>query len=477
MYKVLLADDEPLILAGLRRKIDWESLGFTIIGECTDGAMLLEAIRRDKPDLLLVDIQMPQATGLDVLRAIQNFAPVASIVISGYSDFAYAQEALRYGVIDYLLKPVSSATLQGAVLRAKQRLDAGGPGEAGLWMRQIRAGLHERRDGSSVLALLSLSGGKRFYWVFAFHGPCRCLTPREDETALVRYDDETTVAVVHTDRGAECCARYLAEHFSFDTDAGVAKPIEQLTQLPRAADEAFQLLEMRRIRRGVHLWPTENEEGSLDFFLHQADEAFRARDGVKISALLRELPAYAVEHRFSVKSVERLYNSYMARFRGDGKDAKLLRYMTWEEMLAAYPTVDELLSAMYAVFAPDGLEDGGVTAARAIVFKIKMLLQRDYAQPISLQDMAAKFHIDMSYLSSVFHEEVGETFTNYLTGIRVRHACEYLATTNLPHSKVAQLCGFNSDSYMKKVFRKVLNMTPSAYRSAKRESGGAPPQI
>lgn len=471
MYKVLIADDEPLILAGLRRKIDWEALGFTIIGECTDGAMLLEAVKREKPDLLLVDIQMPQATGLEVLRSIQNFAPVAAIVISGYSDFAYAQEALRCGVIDYLLKPVSSATLQRAVMRAKQRLDAhatDGREEAGVWMRHIRAQLNKSKDGSCVLAQLALSGSKRYYWVAAFHGQCRCLTPEQDEIALIQYDEETTVAVIHTNRDRGSCERYLAEHFSFDIDAGVAKPIEEITQLIKAADEAYLLLEMRRIKRGVHLWPTDNEERSLNFFLHQADAAFRAHDSVQISRLLRELPEYVTEHRLSIKSVERLYNSYMARFQSDKKEAQLLRYFTWQEIFTEYPTVDELLSAMYAAFEPVCEADGSVTAAKAIVFKIKMILQRDYAQPVSLQDMAAKFHIDMSYLSSVFHEEVGETFTNYLTGIRVRHACEYLATTNLPHSKVAQLCGFNTDSYMKKVFRKVLNMTPSAYRNAKR---------
>lgn len=471
MYKVLIADDEPLILAGLRRKIDWESLGFTIIGECTDGAMLLEAVRREKPDLLLVDIQMPQITGLEVLRAMRNYAPVASIVISGYSDFAYAQEAMRCGVIDYLLKPVSSATLEKAVLRAKRQLDAHAPEgreEAGLWMRHIRAQMGKTKHGPDLLAQLALSGSKRYYWVVAFHGQCRCLTPEQDEIALVQYDEETTIAVIHTDRGMGKSEQYLAEHFIFDRDAGVAKPIEEITQLVKAADEAYLLLEMRRIKRGIHLWPTENEERSLSFFLHQVDEAFRARDGIRIGGLLRELPDYVTEHRLSMKGVERLYNSYMAIFRADRKDSRLLRYVTWQEIFAEYPTVDELLSAMYAAFAPVCEEDSGVTAAKAIVFKIKMILQRDYAQSISLQDMAAQFHIDMSYLSSVFHEEAGETFTNYLTGIRVRHACEYLATTNLPHSKVAQLCGFNTDSYMKKVFRKVLNMTPSAYRHANR---------
>lgn len=93
-------------------------------------------------------------------------------------------------------------------------------------------------------------------------------------------------------------------------------------------------------------------------------------------------------------------------------------------------------------------------------------LQQDYAQSVTLQRMASRFHIDMSYLSTLFHEHTGKTFTSYLTDIRINHACEYLRTTTLSNAKIAQLCGFANDSYMKKVFRKVINQTPSAYRAA-----------
>ena len=82
-------------------------------------------------------------------------------------------------------------------------------------------------------------------------------------------------------------------------------------------------------------------------------------------------------------------------------------------------------------------------------------LQQDYAQSVTLQGMASRFHIDMSYLSTLFHEHTGKIFTSYLTDIRINHACEYLRTTTLSNAKIAQLCGFANDSYMKKVFRMV----------------------
>lgn len=255
MYHVILADDEPLILAGLKCKIDWQAYGFDIVQECMDGRSLLNAVSEKKPDLLIMDIQMPQATGIDVMRELRTQHPVHVIVISGYSDFSYAHEALRYGVLDYLLKPVSAQALSEAVAKARKLLD-------------------------------------------------------------------------------------------------------------REAMEAAQ--------------------GSLSPLSTQ------------------KAPA----------------------------------------------------------------NDADTTGGRDAVVKIKAEMQKNFAHPLSLNDMAKKYHMDKSYLSTLFHRETGETFTEHLTNTRVRRACEYLTDTSLSHGKIAQMCGFSSDSYMKRVFRKVLNTTPSVYRKA-----------
>ena len=192
MYKVLIADDEPLILAGLRKKISWGSLGFEIVGECTDGKTLLDELVSKNPDLLVLDIQMPHMTGLQVLRAIRDISNIPSIVISGFSDFSYAQEALRYGVIDYLLKPVSSSMLQSAVLKAKQHLDlntVNGRRDAGLMFQFLKLNIDKISD-SALLSRLALSGSCRYYWVAAFHGGCAIKHRNDVEIAMLRYDEE-----------------------------------------------------------------------------------------------------------------------------------------------------------------------------------------------------------------------------------------------------------------------------------------------
>lgn len=119
MWKVLLADDETVIVKGLRRLIDWAALDIEIVGEATDGAMALELMERVRPDLVVSDIRMPKFTGLEVMARFQSgeYAP-KFIFVSGYEEFEYARQALSGGAVDYLLKPVSAGALEGAVRKA-----------------------------------------------------------------------------------------------------------------------------------------------------------------------------------------------------------------------------------------------------------------------------------------------------------------------------------------------------------------------
>lgn len=470
MYRVLLADDEPLILAGLKRKIDWNALGFEIAGECTDGRALLEQISTLHPDLLVLDIQMPHMTGLQVLNAIYRIADIPSIVISGFSDFAYAQEALRYGVIDYLLKPVTSALLQEAVLKAKQQLELNTintRNQTGIAFQFLRMNIESLSD-DALLHMLRLSGTKRYYWVAAFHHTCTLGEHPGEEITMLRNDEETVVAVFHSDDLPDDYGAYLSAHVSFDGSAGVGRPFERIRELPRAADEAIASLETSWFRRGVYLWCTDNEEQSVKFYLSRLE---KKQSSAGISELLSALPTFLMEHRLNVRSVETIYNTLVAHMeaRADGQP---VHYHTWKDIRTKYRNADYLLTDLYRMLVP-GADADTSSSSRAVVFRVMATLQRDYAQPIALQSMAARYHIDNSYLSSLFREVTGKTFTSYLTEIRVQHACEYLRSTTLTNAKIAQLCGFTTDSYLKKVFRKVLGMTPSQYRQMMTEKAAA----
>jgi two-component system response regulator YesN len=125
MRSLYLADDELIILRGLKKLLDWEALGLSIIGEATNGKQAEEDLRRLRPDLAILDIRMPLKTGLEILHTIKaENLPTAVIFLSGHDEFAYAQDALRHGALNYLLKPVRKEELLEALREALNR--AGG---------------------------------------------------------------------------------------------------------------------------------------------------------------------------------------------------------------------------------------------------------------------------------------------------------------------------------------------------------------
>ena len=113
LLKVMLVDDEPSVLKGLEIMIDWEKYGFQIAGTADSGRVALKRIKQEQPDLVITDIKMPGLSGLDLIREISAYPEikVLFIVVSGYDQFDFAQKALKYGVKDYLLKPVDENDL------------------------------------------------------------------------------------------------------------------------------------------------------------------------------------------------------------------------------------------------------------------------------------------------------------------------------------------------------------------------------
>ena len=119
MLKVLIADDEEAIRKGLKKIITSANIGLNVIGEASDGEIALEMAKKLKPDIMLIDINMPFLNGLDFLNKVNKFIPDAiTIIISGYDEFEYARKALQLGVFDYILKPVNRKKLIDTLLRA-----------------------------------------------------------------------------------------------------------------------------------------------------------------------------------------------------------------------------------------------------------------------------------------------------------------------------------------------------------------------
>ena len=146
--KVMLVDDEPLVLEGYRKLFDWEKHGFTVICEASDGMTAVSLAHHYQPDIILMDINIPLLSGLDAVSAIRQKLPdTVFIIISGYDNFDYAQKAIHLGVVEYLLKPLKFDVLE-------ETLD------------HIRQELIKKR--SSAMKQESTSGNKRIYKIISY---------------------------------------------------------------------------------------------------------------------------------------------------------------------------------------------------------------------------------------------------------------------------------------------------------------------
>lgn len=124
MYRVVLIDDETIIVEGLRRVVKWENYGCQIVGTALDAASGRRLIQETRPHILFTDIRMPGEDGLTMLAALRSeFPDMQVVVLTGYRDFAYAQEAIRLGVTRFLLKPSKMDEINEALEAAVKQLD------------------------------------------------------------------------------------------------------------------------------------------------------------------------------------------------------------------------------------------------------------------------------------------------------------------------------------------------------------------
>ena len=131
MYKVVIVDDEPIIVEGLTKLLPWEKYGCTVASTAYNGNEGLEAVRREKPEILFTDIAMPGLDGLAMIAALRSEFPEMQIsILTGYRDFDFCRQALKLGVVRFLLKPSNMEELEEALREMAQRCGKmAGPGD------------------------------------------------------------------------------------------------------------------------------------------------------------------------------------------------------------------------------------------------------------------------------------------------------------------------------------------------------------
>lgn len=208
MYKIMLVGDEPLALLGMEEIIDWNAEGFTVVASCSSGTEALEQAENLSPDAVVTDIRIPDMTGIELLEKIRKIRPQTEFfVVSAYSDFEMAREAIRLAALDYVLKPLSEEEFLKAAGCMRNKLD----------QRQKRKEEQPLRiDKKNPVFPAYQSRGRSCYLLLAFrrdHLPSKC----GGETLWREIETEDCVGIL-TDRilpgsvSASVCRTVVMRH-------------------------------------------------------------------------------------------------------------------------------------------------------------------------------------------------------------------------------------------------------------------------
>ena len=519
MWKVLLADDEIVIVKGLRRLIDWAALGIEVVGEATDGAMALELMERARPDLVVSDIRMPKFTGLEVMARFQGgeYAP-KFIFVSGYEEFEYARQALSGGAVDYLLKPVSAEALEGAVLKALGLMERS---SADALFRQPSGQLQEffaqltanREFAGSELynKFISLMGGRSG---LVFRGVCFGLHPEDEarlnalpyEQQLLRRFTVFNSARDWLERSGHGC--FLRKDDSHCWLMGIFESGEAPEEIVRAAMDAVAQRTGFRLRAGFG-----RACAALDELLVTYQDALRAYDlyyfdqrdilyweEISIpSAALNERISTAAKSVFQgivaksdrvLDEIDLLLDAIAALHQGN-RSAAYNRVMVFtgdlgqllfanrllggsfnqrqdalQRRLEACETFAELreeLLQYYRDLLPEIYRGTRSMGAEGIL-RVQRYIEENYDKDLSAKQLAEVACVSPHYFSAYFKAETGQNYKAYLTRVRMDRAMELVIGSDLKTYEIAERVGYNNVRRFVDAFRAAYGMSPLDYR-------------
>lgn len=547
MVKVYLVEDEIIIRQSIKNSIDWEKEGYEFVGDASDGELALPVILKEKPDILITDIRMPFMDGLELSRMVKAELPDIKIVIlSGYDDFEYAKQAIKIGVAEYLLKPVSSAVLLEHLseIAEKVRNEREDLALKKVYYQEMQENeelIKMKFLGELISGKLSLADamekGKRFHMnlsgpfyriiLFKFIQEDRVKAGQSEDlarayAAVGNYVDGLKDAF-RFQRGVEGWA-FLLTSVEEDMEAQterfieglkeVIAPFEALTWFGGIGSEAARLRELRYSFREAdkafagRFVQKPNQIISVEQLnFEQQDNEFDANIFGEInqfdqiitrflsSGSLEEVESFvgalfteiSEDHfrslmirQYIIMNIYATVLTFCKKLRKDaGVDGEAAGQMESlrenEEILkravSTAESVDDI-KAYIGTLLDHAIELRNTVSGRRysdIIQTAKERIEQDYmSEDISLNSVAAEVCMSPSYFSSVFSKEMGKTFIEYLTEVRMEKAKQYLACSSMKTSEISYEVGYKDPHYFSYIFKKTQGCTPKEYRAARK---------
>lgn len=525
MLNVLLVDNEAVICKGLTHCIDWAAYGCAVMATASDGLEALEKMRACPADIVVSDIRMPGMDGLSLAEELASIYPETRVIIlTGFPDFEYAQRAIRYHVVDFVLKPTSAEKLQDAVRKAVGAIEKERGHRALVEGMQSKDAENVRLRQEMLLSDLIFGAPPSLIYAMqqgrelslnltSFYLVCFAVYP-EDEQGVQDYDYSRHIAeaqkliaeafsahaVCFVSRGgragyafvgtkgeatlAGCCyevVRIAAALTDFTISFGISSHYNDPTRMRNAAAEADSAQQFAASNRDV---------GVMAF--HDLPR-LTTEDAQWVSRHLKLLSA-AMENG-SLSQTEELYAAFCHFLSGvsytEARRVYMVIYNLCASLLYDYDLdADELHTHMLALERSLSEDTGeAVTAALgvflheavasisrgtegmdSIILNVKAYIGQNFQHDLPLETLANVVHLSPSYLSKLFKKETGENISNYIQSVRIERAKLLLRTTDKKTYEVAEEVGIYDPVYFSRIFKKVTGVKPKDYKTAQGET-------
>lgn len=523
--KVLLADDEPFILQGLAVLIDWEKEGCEIVKTASNGKEALDYLKENQVDLIIADIRMPIMTGLELLKTIREkeISDAYFIILSGYNDFQYAQKAIRYSCMDYILKPVKREALTEhlhCILKEKeivlqQEADSRRMHRACLIQNllPVISGSYEPFHLEYVLKHLKHSKGVSYIHI--------CL----DKLAVLEEMSDQEVRAMRN-RMYESCRQFLGQDqdhcmkdipgFEEDYEIGfvycdymaqergftreemleawhkslngcglmvpvvllVGKRVEDMARLSYSYSSACVLRSFKSFRtvKGIYYYEEEVQaeqnkillcKQSLDRLIQAVEQNDRGKINSSVDGLFQEMEAMGMVKELVNMNINYLLFQliHLAVEQDESvNQEEVMLYISEHVFDSGIARGSRAHMRRFACEYAQYLIQLRKNVSRGVLMEVEKEIKEHYAENLTLRELSQKYFINSSYLGQIFRKQYGQSFKDYLSSFRIDEAAVLLVRTDKKISRIAEEVGYHDTDYFISKFIELKGCTPSRYR-------------
>ena len=539
--KVFLVEDEMVIRRGIKNSIDWEKEGYIFCGEASDGELAYPMIIKEKPDILITDIRMPFMDGLELCKLVKKELPnIKILILSGYDEFDYAKEAIRLGVTEYLLKPISSGKLLEAlngvsesIRREKEDKDLvrkymeemreNTEHEKQKFFEQMIAGNLSMADALETGEKYEMNLSARMYNLLLFRFTLGEENRKsgellgEAEYAIEKLTERLEY-VFEFQRGVEGWAFLLmadneeqmserVKELSKDLEeimknystiayfGGIGQPVARLRELEESFSEAERALaarftmELNRIISVEDIRMAQNVDTLDDIEITSFGEIEKTRTMLEkflnngaedeidefVDVYINELPEENLKsvlmRQYIIMDAYIVMMSFCEKFEGIEGEMQA-QSEELKNSMKTIQTLEEIKNYIRMLLKKIiGVRDTISGRRYSDIIEIaKDQIRKTYmSDEISLNTIAAEVGMSPSYFSSIFSKEMGKTFVEYLTEIRMDRAKELLMCSSMKTSEIGYEVGYKDPHYFSYIFKKTQNCTPKEFRARGKE--------